>query len=427
MKRLIRWLIILSILAAIGGGSRLAFTPLRNYLRERSRPQWRLADVEQGAIVAVVNSTGTIKPVLEITVGSFVSGPIIELHGEYNQEVKKDELLAKIDPRIYVASLQQQQASLKTRTAEVKRVQAQLQQAINDEKRANRLREEDSGFIAQAELDKYRFAREALEAQLLVAEAAVEQAEATVANAQAQVDYTDILSPVDGMIINRKIGRGQTLAAQFQTPEMFIIAPEMREKMHVHASVDEADIGQIRAAKIEKRPVKFTVDAYPDDLFEGEIEEIRLSSTTTQNVVTYPVIVGAPNADLKLLPGMTAAISFQVDRRENAVKIPNAALRYFPDERYVREKDRALLEGLTPTQEEENAATSERQLSAEERSQSRRKRNRRHVWIVDGEFLRAVEVETGLSDSQHTEMITGDLQPGQKVVTGIQAKKSFGS
>lgn len=427
MKRLIRWLIFLAVVAALFGGATLAYPSARNYWRERNRPQWRLAEVEQGEIVAVVNSTGTIKPVLEITVGSFVSGPIIELNGEYNQEVKKDEVLAKIDPRIYVAALQQQKATMKTRTAEVKRVQAQLQQAINDEKRANKLREEDAAFIAQAELDKYRFAREALEAQLLVAEAAVEQATASVENAQAQVDYTNILSPVDGMIINRKIGRGQTLAAQFQTPEMFIIAPEMREKMHVHASVDEADIGQIRAAKLEKRPVKFTVDAYPDDLFEGEIEEIRLSSTTTQNVVTYPVIVGAPNADLKLLPGMTAAISFQVDRRENAVKIPNAALRFFPDERYVREQDRALLEGLAPAPEDDSAATSERQLSADERSQSRRKRNRRHVWIAEGEFLRAVEVETGLSDSQHTEMVSGELKPGQKVVTGIQAKKSLGS
>src|SRR5262249_52037125 len=147
---------------------------------------------------------------------------------------------------------------------------------------------------------------------------------------QAQLRYTNIKAPVDGIIINRKIDPGQTLAAQFQAPELFVVAPDMRTKMYVHASVDEADIGLIHEAQRKDLPVTFTVDAYPDDLFEGMIEEIRLSSTTTQNVVTYPVIVAAPNPDLKLLPGMTASISFEVNRRADIIKIPNSALRYFP-------------------------------------------------------------------------------------------------
>ncbi|MFO0902825.1 MAG: efflux RND transporter periplasmic adaptor subunit [Pirellulales bacterium] len=416
-------LVILAILLVLGGAGYAASGPVGKYLKERARPNWRLAEVEEGDIVAVVNSTGTVKPVLQVTVGSFVSGPIVELYGEFNQEVKKDQLLAKVDPRIYDAALKQQVAIYKTREADVKRVQAQLQQAVNDEKRAYRLRDEDPTFIAQAEIDKYKFARESLEAQLEVAAAAVEQAEASVANSQAQVDYTDIKSPVDGIIINRKIDRGQTLAAQFQTPELFIIAPEMREKMHLHASVDEADIGLIRAAQLEKRPVEFTVDAYPDDLFEGQIEEIRLSSTTTQNVVTYPVIVAAPNQELKLLPGMTASISFQVDRKEGVLKVPNAALRFYPDARFVRPEDRPLLDGVSLEDDDDEVTQSDRNLSADERAEARRRRSRRHVWTVEGDFLKAIEVETGLSDSQHSALISGDVVKGMKLVTGIQTKR----
>lgn len=427
MGKLFKWFIILAILASLGGLGAFAYGPAKNYWKERNRPQWRLAEVGQGEIVAVVNSTGTVKPVIQVTVGSFVSGPILELYGEFNQEVKKDQLLAKIDPRIYDAGLKQQQANYKTRVADVKRVTAQLQLAINDEQRAFKLRDEDPTFIATAELDKFTFAKEALEAQLVLAEASVEVAEAGVANAQAQVDYTDITSPVNGIIINRKIDRGQTLAAQFQTPELFIIAPEMREKMHIHAAVDEADIGLIRAAQRQQLPVKFTVDAYPDDLFAGQIEEVRLSSSTTQNVVTYPVIVSAPNRELKLLPGMTASISFQVDRRADVVKIPNAALRFYPEARHVRPEDRPLLEGVSqPAEGEDNSSTSDRSLSADERSETRRKRARRHVWIAEGDWLRAVEVVTGLNDSQYTELVKGELTAGQKLVTGILAKKPLG-
>jgi HlyD family secretion protein len=475
MRKLVKSLVVLLVLGALAGGGAAAYGPAARYWRERNRPKWRLADVSRGEIVAVVNSTGTVKPTLQITVGSFVSGPIVELHGEYNQEVRKDELLARIDPRIYDAALRQQTANLKTRQAEVARAKAQLQQAINDERRAFKLRDEDPAFIAQAELDKFTFAKQALEAQLVLAEASVEQADASVANAQAQVDYTEIKSPVDGIIINRKIDRGQTLAAQFQTPELFIIAPEMKEKMHIHASVDEADIGLIRNAKLENLPVKFTIDAYPDDLFEGLIEEIRLSSTTTQNVVTYPVIVAAPNRELKLLPGMTASLSFQVDRRGEAIKIPNAALRFYPDARYVHPDDRSVLEGRsggaasgTAADSSETAAdgagkqrdgsdddsgstsggggsggggsggggeaneadlaeagesTPDRQLSAAERTAARKRRSRRHVWVVDGDWLRAIPVETGLSDSRYSELVSGDIRPGAKLVTGTVASR----
>jgi HlyD family secretion protein len=269
-------------------------------------------------------------------------------------------------------------------------------------------------------LDKVRFNKESLAAQLNPAEASVDQAQAQLDLSVANLEYTEIRAPVDGIVINRKIDPGQTLAAQFQTPELFIVAPDMRKEMHVHATVDEADIGLITGAKEKGLPVTFTVDAYPDDLFTGTIREIRLSSATTQNVVTYPVVVGAPNPDLKLLPGMTPSISFEVDRRQKVIKIPNSALRFFPQLQHVRQEDRRLLEGKSAEKTDDQVqATS---LSAEQRAEARRKRSTRHVWVQDGFKLRAVEVQTGLSDNQYTELVTGSLKKGDKLVIGIQTQ-----
>ncbi len=231
------------------------------------------------------------------------------------------------------------------------------------------------------------------------------------------LEYTDIRkSPVAGRVIDRKIDRGQTLAAQFQTPQLFVVAPNMEEEMHVFASVDEADIGLIRNAKDCDALVEFTVDAYPDDLFTGKIDEIRFNPTTVQNVVTYPVVVKAPNPELKLLPGMTANISFQIEKRGDVLKVPNAALRFYPERDAVREEDRKLLEGGGDDDETDSEIDNR---SAAEEAKARKERNRRHVWIIEGEFLRAVAIETGISDSQFTELVAGELKMGQKLVTGV--------
>jgi len=258
-----------------------------------------------------------------------------------------------------------------------------------------------------------------LEAQFSVAEASIQQAFANLQNSLTNLAYTDITAPVAGIVIDRKIDRGQTLAAAFQTPQLFVVAPQMREKIHVHASIDEADIGLIRRAQELAMGVSFTVDAYPDDLFEGGVEEIRFSSTTTQNVVTYPVIVAAKNPDLKLLPGMTASISFQVDERKDVVRIPNAALRFYPKPEHVREEDRKILEGATTDEDQEDIAAA---ASAQERAENRRKRKDRHVWVKDGELLKAIEVEVGLSDNRYTELVSGELKEDQELVTRLEDK-----
>jgi HlyD family secretion protein len=449
MRTIVTLLIVLVLIVGVGAA---AWQPISHTWQVRNMPKWRTAEVVEGDIVSVVNATGTIKPVLQVSVGSFVSGPIdAEYHlkdkdgqplfdkagkplniAEFNQEVREGDEMAKVDPRIYKAGVDRDEASKLSRQSDLIRAEALWKQATNNLKRAKDLADEAekqglkrTTFVSQAELDRVFFEHESLAAQVQVSKAAVEQAQAQLENSKLNLDYCLIRSPVTGVIINRKIDPGQTLAAQFQTPELFIVAPNMREKMHVHASVDEADIGMIQTAQREKLPVTFTVDAYPD-LFDGVVEEIRLSSTTTQNVVTYPVVVAAPNPDLKLLPGMTANISFEVARRTKVLKIPNSALRYFPLAQHVRNEDKPLLEGQEKERDADPNEVQETGLSAEERAEARRTRKIRHVWVVDGFKLKAVEVVVGLSESRFTELVSGDLKVGDKLVTGIEPPKAWG-
>jgi HlyD family secretion protein len=415
----------------------LSAGPIGRYMKERNRVIYRDAEVNRGRIVAVINATGTIKPVQSVSVGAVVSGPILRLYADFNDEVKKDQMLAKVDPKIYeanrlrdLANVASAKAMLATRQAEVKQVEARLQQAANDEERAKNLQIANKNFISDTEMDKFKYERIALEAQVKVANAAVAQADAAVDQADAglkqsiaNLQYTDIRSPVDGVIIDRKIDEGQSMAAQFQTPELFIVAPDMRKEMRVFASVDETDIGLIREAQQTGQPVHFTVDAYRDDLFAGTIYQIRKSSTTTQNVVTYPVVISAANPDLKLLPGMTANISFQLREKTDVLRVPNAAIRFYPQrEEQVHPDDRVILQNKGPVSGEiEDGAVS--RPSAEEKAELRRKRNRRHVWVQEGEYLRAVAVITGLNDNNYTELVSGELREGARLVTGVQTKK----
>jgi HlyD family secretion protein len=414
MKLMFRFLIAIVVLAVIGAA---AYRPATKYFGQRNRTHWRTAQVTRGRIVADVKSTGKIEPVLKVSIGSFVSGPITELYVDFNQVVKKGELLAVVDPRLYQANVDQNEAMLATRVADVQRADALLQQAERDEQRAIALREENEDFISGKEMDALHFARLSLEAQLKLAEAAVDQAKGALKNAEANLEYTKILSPVDGMVIDKKIDRGQTLAAQFQTPELFIIAPDMEKKMYVFASVDEADIGLILEAQQRKLPVEFRVDAYRDEVFYGQIEQIRKNSTTTENVVTYPVVVAATNPDLKLLPGMTASLSFQIDERKDVLRVPNAALRFYPEARQVRPEDREILFGAIDGDDLDLEQT---HRSADEREAALNKAKTRHVWVEDGQFLRAIPIVTELTDLKYSELVSGKLSEGDALVIGIK-------
>jgi len=321
--------------------------------------------IERGSIKNVVNATGTVQAVVTVQVGSQVSGQVLALYADYNSVVKRGQLLAKLDPRNYEAQVENAKANLVAAEARVRTVEADMitQQANLQSAKANleaaRVARENTKLILQryTELNKagvlsqndydtakanydsaearYNQAAAAVEqvqaqmnatkAQLEQVKAQVEQAKADLNRAQVNLEYTNIFSPVDGVVISRNVDVGQTVAASLQAPTLFVIANDLT-KMQVNANVDEADIGKIS----NKVDVKFTVDAYPNDTFSGRIFEVRLNPQTVQNVVTYNVIISVDNPQLKLKPGMTANITITVDQRENVLKVPNAALRYLP-------------------------------------------------------------------------------------------------
>lgn len=413
MKRLFKWLVILGIL--VGLGSALV-VPVQAWWRQRSQVKYLTSEVSRGRVEAVVNSIGTVKPVRSVSIGAFTSGPISEILVDFNSPVKKGDILAKIDPRLLAATVARDQATLETQKAELARVEALLQQAKNNEERARKLRDVNKDYLSDAEMDQYTFTKLSQEAQRKLALAAISQAEATLKNSEANLGYTEITSPVDGIVIDRKVDPGQTVAASFQTPELFTIAPDMDKQMHIFASVDEADIGLIRNAQEREKAVKFTVDAYQGDLFEGKIFQIRKNGTATQNVVTYPVVIEAPNPELKLMPGMTANISFQIETKESVLRVARAALIYLPLAHQVHPESRHHIEGV-PTS---NSSSTPPQLSATEKADVSKKRQRRLVWVQDGLLLRAIPVTLGLMDGQFAEVISGELTEGQLVVTGTE-------
>jgi HlyD family secretion protein len=403
------------------GATVLAYPPLEHWLRTRNAPQYHTAKVVRGDIVSVVNATGTIKPVLSVRVGSFVSGPVAKLYVDYNTKVKKGGLLAEIDPTIHEAIRDRDKAALAVAKADVCRLMAQLQQASNDHRRATRIWSRGQGFITEAELDKTLATRNSLAAQLRMAEAQVKKAEANLKNSLRNLSFTKICSPVDGIVVDRKIDEGQTLVAQFLAPDLFEVALDLEKEILVHASIDDADVGLICEAQRRGNLVRFTVDAHPDDLFQGKIHQIRLNPTIKENVVTYNVTVSATNAELKLLPGMTAKLSFEIEHRTNVLMVPNAALRFYPKAENVREEDRKILE----VNEEEATDNESGDKTVDARSATRRvldhrQSNQRHLWVAHDGRLHAVAVSTGLHDYKYTEVVSGKFREGQELVTGMK-------
>ena len=384
--------------------------------------------------------TGTVQPVLSVQVGSYVSGPIQKVYVDFNDKVQKDQLLAEIDPQVYKAQCRQAKAALAHSVADLEQFKARLNQTEQDFKRAKELYKitdipgtnRPIKGIADSDFDLAKANFEMATANVDVAKSTVEQNQAALDVAETNLSYTTIRSPVDGIVIDRKVDAGQTLASQFQTPVMFVVAPDLEKKIYILASVDEADIGLIRKAEERHQPVHFTVDAYPDEPFEGKITQVRLGPKEAQpnmpvNVVTYTAVVEAPNTELKLLPGMTANLVFQIEKHEKVLKIPNAALRFHPKPEYVHPKHLALLEGLHSENEEEGeekaAKTAKQDEDADldtDADTASKKEVKKYVWIVDGDLLSPVEIKVGINDSHHTEMISGDLKEDQKVVTGIK-------
>lgn len=284
---------------------------------------FRTGAVERGEVRVVISATGTLRATTTVAVGSQVSGQVQSVAVDFNDTVTKGQVIAELDPAPLQSRLEQAQADLASARASVNEAQATLKNAEADYTRKSDLVSRQ--LIARSEADLALAARDQARARVTSAQAAVLQRQAGVDNAKLDVDYTVIRSPVDGVILLRAVEPGQTVAASFQTPVLFQIAEDLAQ-MQIDLSIDEADVGQIK----EGLAVAFTVDAFPDRQFRGEVKQVRLSATSNANVISYPVVVQVDNADQSLLPGMTASAEIVVSRRDDVLRVPNAALRFTP-------------------------------------------------------------------------------------------------
>ena len=286
---------------------------------------YRTARVERGDIRVAISSTGTLSAISTVTVGSQISGQVTEVLVDFNSPVKQGDVLARIDPSTFEAQIAQGAAQIASAQAQLRQAQAALRNAQLDFQRKAGLG--DAQLVSRADVDLARAARDQAQAQVTSAQAQVRQQGASTETTRLNLGRTVIRSPVDGVVLTRTIEPGQTVAASLQAPELFKIAEDLG-KMKIELAVDESDIGQVK----EGQAVSFTADAFPDRQFKGVVDQVRLSATTTNNVVTYPVVVTVDNSDGTLLPGLTVNAEIEVSKRSNVLKVANAALRYKPDE-----------------------------------------------------------------------------------------------
>jgi HlyD family secretion protein len=358
------------------------------------------AVVKKGSVSNTVTATGTLQAILTVDVGTQVSGVIKKLYVDYNSVVKKGEVLAEIDKVPLIANIDDANATLANAQAEVTYNEANY-------KRIKALF--DKQLVAQSDFDQATF-------NYNIAKATLKTAQVKYDKAKIDLDYATIYSPINGVVLNRAVNEGQTVAASFSTPTLFTIANDLTQ-MEVAANVDEADIGQVKL----KQKVEFNVDAYPDLTFNGIVTEIRLQPLTTSNVVTYTVIVKAPNPELKLMPGMTANITIIVNRSSNILILPGKALRFNPDKDLL-----AVYINSLPEKEQELfrnyniANNSPNSTYAYNNQGGKSDENSSFVWVKKGNQVTPVKVVTGISDGINTALISG-LNLGDEVVTDMSS------
>ncbi len=330
------------------------------------------APVTKATVATTVSATGTVNPETVVQVGSYVSGVVREVSCDYNTVVKAGQLCATIDPRLYQPVVEQAKANLAVAKAQLGKDQANLAYAKSSLDRTQTLA--SRGISTKDALDNARSAYQQAVAQIALDQATIDQRQAALDAAQVNLDYTKIISPVDGTVVSRNVNVGQTVAASFQTPTLFLIATDLT-KMQVDANVSESDIGQVKAGE----KAQFTVEAYPKRRFEGNVVQIRQAPITVQNVVTYDVVISAPNDELALKPGMTATVRIVTAERKDVPTVPNQALRFAPG------GPAAAPQGSP------------------------------RLWVLKDGTPQPVAVTTGLADATRTE-ITGGVAPGDKVI-----------
>ncbi|MFC3659743.1 efflux RND transporter periplasmic adaptor subunit [Luteimonas notoginsengisoli] len=321
-SRTMRRAIVAAVLAALAVSAAWYWNSQRGATDEGA---WRTATVERGDIRVAISATGTLSAISTVTVGSQVSGQVTDVLVDFNDKVSKDQVIARIDPSTYEAQINQGNAQVASAQASLRQAQATLANAEADYRRKTELGAQQ--LVARSDIDLARAARDQARAQVNAAQAQIRQQTASTETTRINLGRTVIRSPVDGVVLTRTIEPGQTVAASLQAPELFTIAEDLSQ-MKIELAVDESDIGQVKAGQA----VSFTADAFPDRQFKGVVEQVRLSATTTNNVVTYPVVVTVDNGDGTLLPGLTVNAEIEVSKRENVLKVANAALRYKPAE-----------------------------------------------------------------------------------------------
>lgn len=350
--------------------------------------RYKTGRIERGSIESHVSATGTLNAVITVQVGSQVSGTIKELFADFNSVVKEGQVIATLDQKTFIAQRDQAKANLINAQANVEKAKADLFDKKQRLERVTKLFNED--LIANSEKDSAEAAYNSSVAQLKSSEAQVEQHAAALELTTVNLEYTVIKSPVDGIVISRNVDVGQTVAASFQTPTLFTIAKDLT-KMQVNTNVDEADIGAVKVGQ----DATFTVDAYPEIIFEGKVSQIRNAPIIVQNVVTYDVIIEVANKELKLKPGMTANVSILTFRKDNVLKAPNAALRFRPDEDTTQK------------------------LANQDKGAK--------VWVLSNSHIKPVSVKIGATDGNYTELVEGNIKEGDEVIIDTAIKKSESS
>ena len=379
MKPLLRNTLLLAlVLAGAGGG----YGWYRQQATQSPEQRYRMQDIEKGDIVQTVSANGTLNPVVLVNVGTQVSGTVTKLYVDFNDKVEKGQALLELDRSLLAAQARQSAASIGN-------VSATLELARANEARMKALYAEE--YVSRQELEQSVQARKSAEAQLAQARAAADKD-------QVNLNYTTIRSPVSGIVVDRVVDLGQTVAASLQTPTLIKIAQDLSE-MRIDSSFAEADIGKIQPGQ----KVRFTVDAFPNRNFTGEVQQIRLNPTTTQNVVTYNVRVSLQNPEHILLPGMTAYVNIAVDQRQGTLMVPNAALRFKPADSTEKTAEKPAA-GATPG--EGRGKGKKRDTSSGT------------VYVLDGDTIKPVSLRIGITDNRNTEVVEGELKPGDRIILG---------
>ena len=380
MKPIVKITLISLVALALTGGAaywminRAALSPEQRYKQQA---------IEQGEITQTVSANGTLNPVVLVNVGTQVSGTVTKLYVDFNDKVEKGQALLELDRSLLAAQARQSSANIGN-------IAATLDLARASEARMKSLFEQE--YVSRQELEQAQQARKSAEAQLAQAQAAADKD-------QVNLNYTTIRSPVSGIVVDRVVDLGQTVAASLQTPTLIKIAQDLSE-MRIDSSFAEADIGKIKPGQ----KVRFTVDAFPNRSFAGEVQQIHMNATVLQNVVTYNVRVSLQNPEQILLPGMTAYVNIAVARRDDALMVPNAALRFKPAD--ADEKGSAARNG---------GANGERRGDARGKKRDGASGT---VYVIDGKALKPLRIELGITDNRTTEVVGGELKAGDQVIVG---------